>query len=146
VNNKFRLGVIIKREYPDDGLVAICGTAIGQAVKAGDEIALVKSTGINPMGIVAVLPGIGTHELLIAVAQTEETLKSIRVGDVIVRAESSNVESEQAVPPKQRKEAATLSANRVLRATAINVLQQYLSQRKAAKARVVSTNWRDSTR
>lgn len=140
MNSKFRLGVIVKREYPDDGLVVICGTVIGQAVKAGDEIALAKSPEVKPMGIVAVLPGVGTHELLIAVSQTEEALKSIKVGDVMVLAEALSGDSQQAMP-KASKESATSPANRVLRATALNVLQQYLSQRKSMKARVVSTNW-----
>lgn len=143
MNNKFRLGVIVKREYPDDGLAVICGTAIGQVVQAGDEIAFAKSPELKPMGIVAVLPGIGAHELLIAVAQTEESLKSMRVGDVIVRAESAN-ESHVDVPPKQPKKSAASSADRVLRTNAQKLLQQCLSQRKAVKARVVSTNWQVS--
>ena len=143
MNNKFRLGVVVKREYPDDGLVVICGTAIGQAVEAGDEIAFAKSPELKPMGIVAVLPGIGAHELLIAVAKTEESLKSMKVGDVIVRAESPNGSANEfgQVEPQKPKKAATSSADRVLRANGQKVLQQCLSQRKAVKARVVSTNW-----
>jgi hypothetical protein len=144
VNNKFKFEIAEKRQYANDGLIVLRGTVVGRRVKRGDAVALANSAESMPLEIIAALPGASSHELLLACAQAEPALKTIRLGDMLVATEvNPSAEAEQAEQELSAKEIATKKASsEKIHLKAMDVLRQHLEERKLARTKTVVTQWR----